>query len=426
MHEQHVGKAQPYERLGETRLAVVLRTVEVAVAEHALTRLGVDGFAADVLLGQQVGVLYLLGLIPLVVRNLDGTVADRAHAAVVACIVGIGSPVGPQLLAHGTVRVALYREWEGVGRGLAQSIELYDTVVAQLVVGTPSGFVRHLDGKHVLFVLIGLPIQAVVEVVLIVLSRVGVGVGPQVALVRNEAVAAVLDAVLEPGSHLRLRDAATLGQGQFALAIEACVEQPHAGHHALSSPLRGTAVAKLRILRGGAYLDGTLQVAGYLGIHLVGGRPRQVLGLGREYQGHAVEHLNKIEVVPRTEEVDFAEQLVLGLLVRPASHVVDGLESVVGAVDTGIALLPQGLHPVNVGIHQSVDALCADVTLRAAAQTVVGSDIEHEEWVFLGVGQVAIHHGVYTVHHLEGVGLVDREVRRVLHRQVLRVQEVVT
>ena len=63
----------------------------------------VPGLNTKVLLSQQVGILDLLGLIALVAGDFVGTLTDGAYTTVVACVVGILSPVGPQLLAYGTV-----------------------------------------------------------------------------------------------------------------------------------------------------------------------------------------------------------------------------------------------------------------------------------------------------------------------------------
>ena len=176
----------------------------------------------------------------------------------------------------------------------------------------------------------------------------------------------------------------------------------------------------------GSQFDGLLQVGGYLGIDFVGRSPRQVLRFGLQHQRHAVEHLGEIEEVPCTEELDLAEQLVLLALTTPPRHLVHRLDGIVGTVDTGIALLPERLHPVDIGIHQPVHTLGTDVTLAATAQTVVGSDIENKEGILLRIGQIAVHHRVDAIHHLHGVGLIDGEVGSILHRQVLRVEEVVT
>ena len=109
----------------------------------------------------------------------------------------------------------------------------------------------------------------------------------------------------------------------------------------------------------------------------------------------------------------------------PLSHVVDGFEGVVGTVDTSITLLPKGFHPIHIGIHEAIYTLSANVTLTTTTQAVVASDIKYKEGVFLGVGQVAVHNRVDTVYHLHGIGLVNREVRGILHRKVLGIQEIV-
>ena len=51
--------------------------------------------ATKVFLGQQVGILHLLGGITFVIGDFVGTLTDGAYTAVVASIVGILSPVGP-------------------------------------------------------------------------------------------------------------------------------------------------------------------------------------------------------------------------------------------------------------------------------------------------------------------------------------------
>ena len=74
--------------------------------------------------------------------------------------------------------------------------------MAQLGVCTPTRLVRHLDGKHALLVFIGLPVQAIVNVVLVVLTCIRIGIRPEVTLIADETEATVLDTILEPGSHL--------------------------------------------------------------------------------------------------------------------------------------------------------------------------------------------------------------------------------
>ena len=92
-----------------------------------------------------------------------------------------------------------HQQWSCAGRR-----ELNNTVVAQLRVGTPTGLVTHLNGKHVLHILVGNPIQTVVEGIRIILGGIGVGVRPQVALIANQAKARVLDTILEPRGYLSL------------------------------------------------------------------------------------------------------------------------------------------------------------------------------------------------------------------------------
>ena len=297
--------------------------------------------------------------------------------------------------------------------------------MAELRVCAPSWLIRHLHGEHVLLVLVGFPVQTVVNVILVVLGGVGIGVRPEVALVGHEAEATVLDAILQPADNLALGDAATFGEGKLRLAVEAGIEQPYTSHHTLGSPLRGTPYTEVGILLRRTELDGVLKVGGNLCIHFVGRGSRKVLRNGAQHEGYAVEHLDEVEVIPCTEEIDLTEQLFLGLLGVPSRYVVDGLKSVVGTVDTGIALLPKGFHPVDVSVHKTVYTLGTDVTLATTAQTVVGGDVENEEGVFLRIGQVAVHHRINAVNHLEGVGLVDGEVRGVLHREVIGVEEVV-
>ena len=153
---------------------------------------------AEVFLGQQVGILHFFGRIAFIIGNLIGTLADRAYTPVVASVIGIFSPIGPQLPAHGTVGIALYREREGCLGGLTRVVELHNTIVTQQTVGTPTGNIRHLNGKHALDVLVGLPVQTIFMGIGVVLGSVGVGIRPEVTLVADKSVSTVLDTILEP------------------------------------------------------------------------------------------------------------------------------------------------------------------------------------------------------------------------------------
>ena len=187
------------------------------------------------------------------------------------------------------------------------------------------------------------------------------------------------------------------------------------------------AVAELRILQGRSELDGLLEVGRNLGVYLIRRAAREILRFSLQRHRNAIEDLGQVEVVPGAEEINLAQELILGVFTAPLRDFVDILQRVVGAVDTGIAAFPQRFHPAEVGVHQTVDTLGADVGLAAAAQTVVGGDVEDEERILLRVGEVHVHHGIDAGHHLVGILLVDREVFVInFLDEALRFEEFVT
>ena len=325
-----------------------------------------------------------------------------------------------------TVGIALGVERASILGGLAQTVVFRKAVETHLVVAVGITGVTHLDREHDLLVLVRLPLQAVFAGVRIVGSRPLVGVGPEVALVADQAETAVLDAILEPGDHLVLGDGAALGEGQVGLLVEAGVEQPHAGHQALGGPPGHAAFAEVGILRGRTVGDGGLQVGSDLGVDLVRRGLGKVHGVRGQHQGDAAEDLGQVEIVERTKEISLAEKLPLHLVGAPGLHVVHGRQRAVGAVDAHVAIFPTRLEPADAAVHQTVGSLGRRVGLAAAAEAVVAGQVEEHERVFRDVLDVGVHDAVDAVDHLNGIRLVDREVGGVLLGQALGIQKIVT
>ena len=154
----------------------------------------------------------------------------------------------------------------------------------------------------------------------------------------------VSDAVFQPGYHLLLGYAATVGRGHSLFLVVAGIEEEAAGHQRLGCPFGGVSGLYFVILLIAHKADSLLQIGSDLRPHLVGSSTGRVSLLrSAEYQGYAAKQFGQFVVLEGTHETGFAltlaEESGIGHVVG-SLHQVKTLQAGIGGIDALIVNIP--------------------------------------------------------------------------------------